>query len=84
MQTHQSIPLPTTFNVEPESVLLYCYHNYMQCSPYQTCQQPNMNKRQEHGIFYIGSDLQAREEIGLVNEIGVGAEGEGGRRHKFQ
>lgn len=43
-----------------------------------------MNKRQEHGIFYIGSGLQAREEIGLVNEIGVGAEGKGGRRHKFQ
>lgn len=84
MQTHQSIPLPTTFNVEPESILLYCYHNYMQYSPHQTCQQPNMNKRQEHGIFYIGSGLQAREEIGLVNEIGVGAEGEGGRRHKFQ
>lgn len=31
---------------------------------------PHIHKRQEHGIFHIGSGLQTRDEIGLVNEIG--------------
>lgn len=40
----------------------------------QICQRmcPHIHKRQEHGIFHIGSGLQTREEIGLVNEIGCG------------
>lgn len=33
---------------------------------------PHIHKRQEHGIFHIGSGLQTRDEIGLVNEIGCG------------
>ncbi len=33
---------------------------------------PHIHKRQEHGIFHIGSGLQTREKIGLVNEIGCG------------
>lgn len=41
----------------------------------QTCQRmcPHIHKRQEHGIFHIGSaGLQTRDKIGLVNEIGCG------------
>lgn len=40
----------------------------------QTCRRMclHIHRRQEHGIFHIGSGLQTREEIGLVNEIGCG------------
>lgn len=34
--------------------------------------EPSLTQRQEHGSFHIGCDLQTREKIGLVNEIGCG------------